>query len=174
MGELEEVKPEILTLQERTFCELFVLGRAPFAGNPGMCYAHAFSYDDEDAGYKARILLMRTEVKNYIDSLFRLKQNDTRDVKNFLVENLKHIIAETATATYTNAAGDPISPAALRSVAVSASKALMELYPVRQQNSSPRFNITGTQAGAVTFNVIVPNKQLSDNTNEDNNGEGRG
>lgn len=174
MGDLDTTEPEVLTAEERSFCELFVLGRAPFAGNAGMCYAHSFKYEKDDAGYLARILLTRDEIKNYIDSLFRLKQNDTRDVKNFLVENLKHIIAEASTQTFTNAAGDPVSPAALRSVAVAASRALMDLYPVKQNsNTAPRFNITGTQAGAVTFNVIVPDK-LPTNTDEDNQDENRG
>ena len=76
-------------------------------------------------------------------------------MKKFLTENLVHIIEETSTAEYRDRRGTRLSPAPLRSVAVSATKALMEMYPVKEAQVS-KLNIEGGGEGGITFNVIVP------------------
>jgi hypothetical protein len=43
----------------------------------------------------------------------------------------------------------------MRSVAVNASKALMDMYPIKEAQVS-KVNIEGGGEGGITFNVIVP------------------
>lgn len=77
---------------------------------------------------------------------------------------LIHIIDETSTAKYTDRRGTELSPAPLRSVAVQASKALMEMYPVKVAQES-KVELKGNGDSGIVFNVIVPQ------SNNDNNVE---
>ena len=87
-------------------------------------------------------------------------------MKRFLTANLKHIIEETSRDIYYDRRGKALSPAALRSVAVSASKALMEMYPVKESQVN-KFEINGGGESGITFNVIVPEqKSQTDTPNE--------
>ena len=56
---------------------------------------------------------------------------------------------------YMDRRGTRLSPAPLRSVAVGASKALMDLYPVKEAQKH-ELSIGGAGEGGITFNVIVP------------------
>lgn len=145
-----------ITKQEQVFCELFVNGCAPYAGNAAKCYTDAF-HKPEDAlnGQYAKVLLKDERIAAYISELEALSAEEAKDMKRFLTANLKHIIEETAHDTYTNGKGKALSPAALRSVAVSASKALMEMYPVKEAQVN-KLDLNGADGSGITFNVIVP------------------
>ena len=153
-----------ISTQERIFCQLYVNGCAPYAGNAAKCYKEAFheSEDDLFSKHRALELLKREEIASYIKELEELSAEDANAMKKFLTENLRHIIEECSYATYTDRRGKVLSPAALRSVAVSASKALMEMYPVKE---SQKVEINGGgEAGGITFNVIVPDQKPQTNT----------
>lgn len=89
---------------------------------------------------------------------------ETADLKARLTEKLLHIIDETSTAKYTDRRGTELSPAPLRSVAVQASKALMEMYPVKVAQES-KVELKGNGDSGIVFNVICPQ------SNNDNNVE---
>lgn len=149
-----------LTKEERSFCELFVNGCAPYAGNAERCYTDVF-HPAEDAlfnNHKAKLLLQEEHIKEYIQKLEAMSAEQAVDIKRYLTANLKHIIEEASTAEYRDRNGTRLNPAALRGVAVSASKALMEMYPVREaQVNKVDINGGGENGnGGITFNVIVP------------------
>ena len=76
-------------------------------------------------------------------------------VDAFIASNLKKIIEEASSAEYRDRFGTLLSPAPLRSVAVSAAKALMELYPIKERGGN-NSNNNGESDTNITFNVIVP------------------
>lgn len=142
--------------EERIFCELFVNGCAPYAGNAAKCYEDAF-HKEKGAllNHEAKKLLKEPRIVEYLEELESISAEEARDMKRFLTANLKSIIEETSSANFTDRKGRNLSPAALRSVAVNASKALMELYPVKEAQIN-KIDIDGGESG-ITFNVIVPN-----------------
>ena len=153
---MELKKPESLNKQEIDFCELFIFGCDPYAGNARKCY--------EDIFYDSSQLMARDDVQEYINQLRAIANYETADLKARLTEKLLHIIDETSTAKYTDRRGTELSPAPLRSVAVQASKALMEMYPVKVAQES-KVELKGNGDSGIVFNVIVPQ------SNNDNNVE---
>lgn len=158
---------EHLTEQEKLFCELFINGSAPYAGNAAKCYSEVYKCDSIHTKHLAKALLMREDIQQFIEQLEAMSDLDVKNMKKFLTANLMHIVEETSTSTYTDRKGTPLSPAALRSVAVSASKALMDMYPVREAQIS-KLNIEGAGEGGITFNVIVPTEQPKQEPNANN------
>ena len=107
---------------------------------------------------KAKELVEREDIKKYIAHLRTFANYETADVKARITEKLLKIIDETSTAKYTDRRGTPLSPAPLRSVAVQASKALMELYPVKVAQES-KVEVTGGDGNpGIIFNVVVPDQ----------------
>ena len=127
-----------LTEQEQLFCDLYANGEAPYGGNASRCYQEVFN--DKSRLTKSRATRMYEE---------------TKYMKVFLRENLTSIIEECSQAEYRDRKGTMLSPAALRSVAVNASKALMELCALKGAQVS-KINIEGAGEGGITFNVIMP------------------
>lgn len=144
-----------LTDQEILFCELYVTGDVPFTGNAVRCYQEVFNDSTNKARYRALKLLHRDDIKKYIEELGKLSEEDAKSVKAFLTANLKHIIEECSSADFVDRRGNPLSPAAMRSVAVSASKTLMEMYPVKEAQTT-KVSIDNKGESGVTFNVIIP------------------
>ncbi len=149
-----------ISKQERIFCELFINGCAPYGGNAERCYVGAFKTDPNDNlnNHHAKMLLKEERIAKYIAELEALSAEEAKDMKRFLTANLKRIIEETSEGSYTDRRGVVQSPAALRGVAVSAAKALMEMYPIKEAQVN-KLNINGGNegGGGITFNVIVPN-----------------
>lgn len=152
-----------LTENEKLFCELFVSGSAPYAGNSAKCYEEVFQVSSKRANYFARKMLSRSDIQEYVEELNSMAYEEGKYMKKFLTENLMHIIQETSTAEYRDRRGTKLSPAPLRSVAVSASKALMEMYPVKEAQVN-KLNIEGNGEGGIIFNVIVPEQPKEDNS----------
>lgn len=152
------MKKEQLTEQEVLFCELFVNGTAPYAGNAVKCYSEVFKDGGINAGHQAKILLNRPEIEEYIKELGELSAEEACNMKRYLTQNLMKIIDETSTAQYRDRRGTLLSPAPLRSVAVSAAKALMDMYPVKEAQVN-ELKLEGAGEGGVTFNVIVPKSE---------------
>jgi hypothetical protein len=147
MGETKLTKEEVL------FCELYANGDAPFSGNATKCYAEAFNSPPGNISSKALRLLSKPEIQEYLEELDKLTYEEAKYMKKFLTKNLVSIVEECSTQTFCNKKGQTISPAPLRSVAVSASKALMEMYPVKE---AQKLSIDGGGDGGITFNVIMP------------------
>lgn len=144
-----------LSEQEILFCELYINGNAPYAGNAAKCYEEAFQCSSIKTKHLAKTLLAREDIQQLISKLKEISDRDAEDIKRYLTENLIHIIDEASTAQYVDRFGQLLSPAPLRSVAVSAAKALMEMYPVRKAQVN-KLNIESNGEGSITFNVIVP------------------
>lgn len=153
-----------ITIQEKKFCEYYMKGVAPYAGNAALCYLKAFAPEITNptteeiviASVKATELFVKEEIREYMDILTVATYKENEAIKRYIAESLKAIINETSTAQYRDRRGAKLSPAPLRSVAVSAAKALAELYPVKATQTH-QLNIGDGEAG-VTFNLIVPNK----------------
>lgn len=151
-----------LTEQEKLFCDLFANGEIPFGGNAARCYQEVFNDKTHLAKNRAVRLLARPEIQAYLKSLDELPYEEAKYMKTFLRENLTSIITECAQCEYRDRKGTLLSPAALRSVAVNASKALMELYPVKEAQVN-KINIDGGNGeGGITFNVIMPQQSEPD------------
>lgn len=145
-----------LTDQEKLFCDLYANGEAPFGGNSAKCYQEVFNDKTRLAKSRAIQMLARPEIQAYLKSLDELSYEEAKYMKTFLRENLTSIVTECSSGEYRDRKGTLLSPAALRSVAVNASKALMELYPVKEAQVN-KINIDGGNGeGGITFNVIMP------------------
>ncbi len=158
-------KSNQLTEQELLFCELFANGEAPFGGNASRCYQEVFNDKTRLAKSRATKLLARPEIQEYLKSLDELPYEEAKYMKVFLRENLTSIVQECTGAEYRDRKGTLLSPAALRSVAVNASKALMDLCGVKEAQVS-KINIEGSGEGGIIFNVIMPDQTQSE-TKED-------
>ena len=156
------MKETKLTKDEQLFCELFVNGAAPYAGNALKCYQAVFKSDDVQDNINAKKLLSKDAIKDFMVELEEYNTQETAHMKKFLTANLKSIIEETSTAVYRDRRGNKLSPAALRSVAVQASKTLMDMYPVKEAQVS-KLNIEGGGENGIVFNVIVPDAKPKEN-----------
>ena len=145
-----------LNEKEKLFCELFMNGTAPYAGNALKCYSEVFKDSGINANHRAKALLRKPAIKAYIKELEEQDAEQAVSMKRYLTQNLMRIIDETSSAQFYDRRGTSLSPAPLRSVAVSAAKALMDMYSVKEAQIN-RLNIEGDGAeGGVTINVIVP------------------
>ena len=147
---MELKKPESLNKQEIDFCELFIFGCDPYAGNARKCYEDIFYDSSHTSLRKAKQLMARDDVQEYINQLRAIANYETADLKARLTEKLLHIIDETSTAKYTDRRGTELSPAPVRSVAVS---------------QESKVELKGNGDSGIVFNVIVPQ------SNNDNNVE---
>lgn len=151
-----EIKvPKTLTKQEKDFCELYVFGCDPYAGNVRKCYEDVYQVKSNIVLKKATELYNKDDVQEYIKELNKIANVETSALKTRLTEKLLSIIDETSTAKYTDRRGTELSPAPLRSVAVQAAKALMDMYPIKVAQES-KLELNGGGENGIVFNVIVP------------------
>ena len=147
-----------LTEQELLFCELYATGDAPFTGNAARCYIEAFPDTNQNKARSLALkLLSREDIAEKIEEFGALELAESKAMKSFLSSNLKSIVQECASASYRDRRGTALSPAPLRSVAVSAAKALMDLHPVKEATVS-KLSIDGGGESGITFNVIMPSQ----------------
>ena len=154
---MEKDVSRILTEQEKAFCELLVNGCSPYAGNVALCYEEVFQVKSNTVKGQAKKLLTDPRIQAYVEELEGMRYEENKLLKNRLTENLLHIVEETSKAQYYDRRGTLLSPAPLRSVAVQATKALMEMHPLKVAQVN-RLNIEGAGEGGVIFNVVVPTK----------------
>ena len=154
-----------LTKEEQLFCELYATGDAPFAGDPARCYMEVFHDNTNRAKNRALRLLARKDIQAYLDELGELGYEEAKFMKKFLTQNLMNIVSECSHSEFRDRRGTLLSPAPLRSVAVNASKALMDLYPVKEAQVN-KLSIDGAGDGGITFNVIMPEKKNMEDTLE--------
>lgn len=152
-----------LTEQEVLFCELFVNGTAPYAGNAVKCYSEVYKEDGPRTRHCAKRILAREDIQAYIKELEEMSAEEAGDMKRYLTQNLMKIIDETSTAQFRDRRGTLLSPAPLRSVSVSAIKALMDMYDVKEAQTT-NVNLEGGGEGGITFNVIVPESKTENDS----------
>lgn len=147
-----------LTKDEKDFCELLVYGVEPYVGNPRKCYEGVFKEKKSTSLLLANKLMARPEIKRYIGELRLVNSYNSENLRPRLTEKLLNIIDETSSASFMDKFQNPISPAAMRSVSVSAIKTLMDLQGLKQteKNDEDGGNGKGSRNG-VTINVITPN-----------------
>ena len=107
---MELKKPESLNKQEIDFCELFIFGCDPYAGNARKCYEDIFYDSSHTSLRKAKQLMARDDVQEYINQLRAIANYETADLKARLTEKLLHIIDETASISSVTANAVPPSP----------------------------------------------------------------
>lgn len=146
---------KVLTEQEILFCELYATGDAPFVGNAVRCYQEVYNDTSNRSRNRALHLLNREDIQEKIEELAKMAVAEAKSMKAYLTANLKNIVQECSSASFVDRRGNPISPAAMRSVAVSASKILMEMYPVKEAQTT-KVAIDNKGEAGVTFNVIIP------------------
>ncbi len=154
-----------LTDAEIAFCELYINGTAPYAGNPAKCYQDVFPEKASKGRGAAIRLLNQPHIQKYIEELEAMNAFDAKRKREYLARHLESIIEETSTAEYSDRRGIKMSPAALRSVCVQAMKLYADLYPVKEAQVS-KLNIENNGGGGITFNVIVPNQSSEKGDNE--------
>lgn len=156
------MKNKQLTAQEKLFCELYVNGTAPYAGNAVKCYSEIFKDDGLNANHRAKKFLKEPHIQEYVSELESLGEEEASSMKRYLTQNLMKIIDETSSAQFYDRRGTALSVAPLRSVAVSAAKALMDMYPVKEAQIN-KVNIEGSNGEAgIIFNVVVPDSKPID------------
>jgi len=143
-----------LSEAEITFCELYINGIAPYAGNAAKCYSDVFQTPIEKARSKAMRFLSEPHIQRYIEELESLNAFDAKRKKDYIARHLEHIIEETSKAKYYDRKGVELSPAAVRSVCVQAMKLYADLYPVKEAQVN-KLSFENAEGG-VTFNLIVP------------------
>ncbi len=153
--------PNTLTQQEIDFCELFVFGCDPYAGNARKCYTEIFHDTSNVCLRKAKQLMLREDVKSFLEELRSIANYETTDLKSRLTEKLLSIIEETSTAQFKDRRGTLLSTAPLRSVAVQAAKALMEIHPIKVAQES-KLELKGNGDAGIVFNVIVPEQNKAE------------
>lgn len=156
-----------LTKEEQLFCELYANGDAPYGGNPVKSYEEAFNVTDGRSSRSKAIRLLSCDyIQRYLEELEKLTYEEAKYMKKFLSRNLMSIVDECSHSEAVNKRGIKVSPAALRSVAVQASKALMELYPVKE---AQKISLDSEGDGNITFNVIMPGQSNVEKTGGESN-----
>ncbi len=155
--------PDSLNQKERDFCELYIFGCDPYTGNARKCYEDIFQCASRISLKKARELMAREDVSEYLNDLRKIANYENADLKARLTEKLMHIVEETSTAQYTDRKGTPLSVAPLRSVAVQAAKAVMDIHGIKAAQES-KLELSGGNGDntGITFNVIVPQEKPKD------------
>ena len=153
-----------LSEKERNFCDLFAGGVAPYAGNPIKCYEEVFGQGDIYSGTKAYMLLAKSEIQDYLSCISARSVDEAKYIKQFLTTTMMHIVEEMSQNVVQDRFGTTLSPAPSRSVAVSAAKVLMDLFPIKENQGD--MTINNKNGGNITFNVIAPgglkNRELED------------
>lgn len=159
-----EKNEQILTDDEANFCLLYVDAPAPLSGNATECYIKAFGLDTDiiskaKASHQARKLLERDVVKERINDLERVNLLDNATLKHRVTTTMLKIMDECSEAEYEDRFGTKISPAALRSVSVSAAKLVADVNGIKE-DTIQKIQIGSEDGEGVTFNLIVPEKKV--------------
>lgn len=153
------------------FCELYVLGGVAYAGQHTKCYRAAFNIPEKDPDIKgfyaiqSKLLLSQPHVSQCIKELFEenINEDETVAVKLQVADTLRAIMAEASTLVCKDKYGQKVSPAPLRAVAVNASRALAEIFPIKHVEET-KIKIEG--GGGITFNVVVPSAKQKEESQE--------
>lgn len=157
---------------EEKFCLVFACGPAPFNGNAARTYNLVFKNktgklsdpeensvtDEIETTLAARELMQRNDIKERIDQLQSESLVNATTLRPRLTESLLKIADECSTLNCVDRFGVRLSPAALRSVAVSAISKLTDMYGIKE-DIAHKVMLEGADGDGITFNLIVPEKE---------------
>lgn len=160
-----------LTDLEEKFCIVYACGPSPYNGNAKMTYDLVFKgetgllYDPtaiEEKAHKqvatsiaVRKLMCRDDIRDRIDQIQSESLVNATTLRPRLTETLLKIVDECSTLTVEDRFGTPMSPAALRSVAVNAISKLTDMYGIKE-DIAHKVMLEGADGDGITFNLIVP------------------
>ena len=157
---------QLLTDDEANFCLLYVNAPAPLAGNAAECYAKVFGFADDvvskaKASFEAKRLMEKELVKERIAELEKVNLYDNATLKQRITTTMLKIMDECADSVFKDRFGTKLSPAASRSVAVSAAKMVADINGIKE-DSIQKIQIGSEGGEGITFNLIVPDKKKED------------
>ena len=148
----------MLTEKEELFCQLFSNGGKRFAGNQVETYKQVFGdKENNKLMIESNKLLTSPAVTSRIKDIMTNKMENESYAKVRVLETLFAIMDETREAKYKDKWGVSLSPAPLRAVSVNAAKAIADIYAFKAGGET---GVTINGENNVTFNVIVPNKNV--------------
>lgn len=149
---------DILTDLEAKFCLLYVDAPAPLCGDARECYKRVFNETDgAKAMSEAKKLLKKDAVQQRIKELDDYNVYNAASLRPKITETLVKIMDEMSDCQYCDKDENPLSPAAARSVAVSAAKELNSMYGVKE-DIVHKVQLEGKDGAGITFNLVVPDK----------------
>lgn len=148
---------------EQKFCLLYACGPAPYNGNDVRCYQLVFNDSTEppvgrqeiEIALKAHDFMERDDVKTYLDKLNALSIVNATTLRPRLTQTLLKIMDECSVAQFEDKWGTPLSPAALRAVAVNAADKLTQMYGIKE-DIAHKISLEGADGEGITFNLIAP------------------
>lgn len=162
-----------LTNLEEKFCLVYACGPSPYNGNAKKTYDLVFKgqtgqlYDpDEDARRQqivdevdtailVRELMLRDDIRDRIDQIQSESVVNATTLRPRLTETLLKIADECSTLMVEDRFGNPLSPAALRSVAVNAITKLTDMYGIKE-DIAHKVMLEGAAGDGITFNLVMP------------------
>lgn len=160
-----------LTDLEEKFCLVYACGPAPYNGNAQKTYALVYKgnsgvlfnpdkaenhvLDEVDSALAVRELMLRDDIRDRIDQIQSENLVNATTLRPRLTETLLKIADECSTLQCVDKFGTPLSPAALRSVAVNAISKLTDMYGIKE-DIAHKVMLEGTDGDGITFNLIMP------------------
>lgn len=169
-----------LTDLEEKFCMVYACGPSPYNGNAKLSYELVFKgqtgklFDpdldadvtkDVDNTLSAHQLIIRDDIRERINEIQSTSLVNATTLRPRLTETLLKIADECSTLKVYDKFGTPLSPAALRSVAVNAISKLTDMYGIKE-DIAHKVMLEGADGGGITFNLIMP-EQNKENRIED-------
>lgn len=162
-----------LTNLEEKFCLVYVCGPSPYNGNAKKTYDLVFKgqtgqlfdpdskkreqkvFNEVDTAIEARQLMLRDEIKDRIDQIQSENVVNASTLRPRLTETLLKIADECSTLQVEDRFGNPLSPAALRSVSVNAITKLIDMYGIKE-DIAHKVMLEGADGDGITFNLVMP------------------
>ena len=163
------MKDNKLTDLEEKFCLVFSCGPSPYNGNANKTYDLVFngstgilkdplndsSKRDVEIALAARELMLRDDIRDRIDQIQSESVVNAATLRPRLTETLLKIADECSTLMCVDKFGTPLSPAALRSVAVNAISKLTDMYGIKE-DIAHKVMLEGTNGDGIVFNLVMP------------------
>lgn len=161
---------KVLTELEDKFCAIYACGPAPYNGNARKAYDLVFNgatgmlYDPDvdgrvmrsvDVSLQVQRLMQRDEIKERIDKYQSMNVVNATTLRPRLTAMLLGIADECSTTTLCDRVGTPLSPAALRSVAVNAITRLCDMYGIKE-DIAHKLTLENANGDGITFNLFLP------------------
>lgn len=161
-----------LTDLEEKFCLVYACGPAPYNGNARKTYELVYNgstgrlYDpfpksDEEItsevedSISVHELMKRDDIRERIDQIQSESVVNASTLRPRLTETLLRIADECSTLVCVDKYNQPLSPAALRSVAVNAISKLTDMYGIKE-DIAHKVMLEGANGDGITFNLVVP------------------
>lgn len=161
---------------EEKFCMVYACGPSPYNGNAKKTYELVFRgrtgqfFDPDEKARALEILgevntsilvhqlMQREDIKDRIDQIQSESVVDAASLRPRLTETLLKIVDECSTLHVEDRFGNPLSPAALRSVAVNAVAKLTDMYGIKE-DIAHKVMLEGADGDGITFNLIMPQSE---------------